>query len=175
MTAMTGMLSSGKAACTRSHVWTTGMSRDIDSVPGSAVCMPNVGSASATSRPPARATDSAGRRSTRSVMRDQMPISAVRRLRRPWNGTRPFSTLSPSLESTAGRTVRAANIDTSTTMIVAVANETNIGIPARYMPAIETATVSPEMSTARPEVAAAASTAASFSYPAALNSRARRR
>ena len=62
---------------------------------------------------------------------------------------------------------------TATTMIVPVANEAKLEIPPRYMPAIATITVKPEISTARPDVAAAASMAASVSRPAARSSRAR--
>ena len=51
---------------------------------------------------------------------------------------------------------------TATTMIVPVANEAKFEIPPRYMPAMATITVKPEISTARPEVAAAASMAASL-------------
>jgi hypothetical protein len=48
-------------------------------------------------------------------------------------------------------------------MIVAVANDSNMARPAKYMPAIDTITVRPETSTARPEVDAAIATASSFS------------
>ena len=48
-------------------------------------------------------------------------------------------------------------IATATTRIVPVANDENVELPVRYMPAIATMTVRPEISTARPEVAAAAS------------------
>ena len=79
---------------------------------------------------------------------------------RPRNGTRPFSTLSPSLDSTAGSTVSEPSIATATTSIVPTANEVNDALPARNMPAMAIITVTPETSTARPEVAAANSSAA---------------
>ena len=134
--------------------------------------MPIAGSARATSTLAARTAESSGRRSTRSRMRDQMPASPTLLLMRPTNGTRPFSTRSPSLDSTAGSTVSDPITATATTMIVPVAKEAKLEIPPRYIPAIATITVKPEISTARPEVAAAASIAALFSRPAARSSRA---
>ena len=88
---------------------------------------------------------------------------------------RPLSTLSPHIDSSAGSTVSDPSIATATTMIVPVANEMNVAAPPRYMPAMAIMTVMPEISTARPEVAAAASIAASLLRPAARSSRARRR
>ena len=58
-------------------------------------------------------------------------------------------------------------------MIVAIANELNVGSPVRNMPAIAMITVRPETSTALPEVAAAASSAALSLRPAARSSRSR--
>ena len=66
-------------------------------------------------------------------------------------------------------------IATATTMIVPVANDENVWLPVKYIPAIATMTVKPEISTARPDVAAAASSAASALRPAARSSRSRRR
>ena len=60
-----------------------------------------------------------------------------------------------------------------TTMIVPVPNEANVELPVRYIPAIATITVRPETSTARPDVAAAASSAASLERPALRSSRSR--
>ncbi len=54
-------------------------------------------------------------------------------------------------------------------------NERKTGEPARNMPAMATMTVMPEISTARPEVAAAASSAASGPLPASRSSISRRR
>ena len=76
---------------------------------------------------------------------------------------RPLSTRSPSFDSTAGQHGERPSIATATTSIVPVANEVKAGEPARYMPAIAIMTVRPETSTACPEVAAAASIAASLS------------
>jgi hypothetical protein len=63
---------------------------------------------------------------------------------------------------------------TATTRIVPMPKERKTGEPARNMPAIATMTVMPEMSTARPEVAAAASSAASGPLPASRSSISRR-
>ena len=54
---------------------------------------------------------------------------------------------------------------TATTRIVPIAERDEHALPARNMPAIATITVRPEMSTARPEVAAANSSAASRCAP----------
>ena len=89
------------------------------------------------------------------------------------NGTRARSTLSPSFESSAGRTVSEPITAIATTAIVATPNDANVESPVRNMPAIATITVRPEMSTERPDVAAAASSAACSLRPAARSSRAR--
>ena len=91
------------------------------------------------------------------------------------NGTRPFSTRSPSLDSSAGSTVTEPTMATATTRIVPIANDVNTALPAKNMPAMATMTVMPETSTARPEVAAAAFSAASGPRPASRSSRSRRR
>jgi hypothetical protein len=62
---------------------------------------------------------------------------------------------------------------TATTRIVASAREAKVLSPVRNMPAIATITVSPEMSTERPDVAAAASSAARSLRPAARSCRSR--
>ena len=89
------------------------------------------------------------------------------------NGIRPRLTLSPSRESSAGRTVREPSIATATTIIVAIPNERYVLSPENSIPAIATITVRPEMSTDRPDVAAAASIAARVLLPAARSSRSR--
>ena len=60
-------------------------------------------------------------------------------------------------------------------MIVPTANEMNVGSPLMNIPAIATMTVTPEMSTARPDVAPAISSAEYMSRPRARSSRSRRR
>jgi hypothetical protein len=59
-------------------------------------------------------------------------------------------------------------------MMLLVANDSNVLSPVKYMPAIAAMTVNPETSTERPDVAAAASSAASASLPAARSSGSRR-
>ena len=61
----------------------------------------------------------------------------------------------------------------ATTVIVAMPNEAKVASPVRNMPDMATSTVSPEMSTDRPDVAAAASSAASSLRPLARSSRSR--
>ena len=151
------------------------MSRGSVSMPGSAVCMLNAGIARATRKPPATISDTSGRRMTRSITAPQTRDSRPARLRLPMKGTRPFSTRSPSFESTAGRTVSEPITATATTRIVPMAKPSNVAEPPKYMPAIAAITVKPEISTARPDVAAAACSAASSLRPAARSSRSRRR
>ena len=81
---------------------------------------------------------------------------------------------SPTFESIAGSTVSDPSIAIATTMIDPVASPANSGSPAKYRPAMATMTVSPEISTVRPEVAAAALSAASLLRPALRSSRSRR-
>jgi len=69
--------------------------------------------------------------------------------------------------------VSEPSIAIATTRMVATPNEAKIGSPVRNMPAIATITVSPEMSTERPEVAAAISSAACGLLPAARSCRSR--
>ena len=86
---------------------------------------------------------------------------------------RPFSTLSPSRPSSAGSTVSEPTIATNTTIIVATENDMNVLSPDRNMPAIAAITVMPEIRTLRPDVAAAASSAARSLRPAERSSRSR--
>ena len=67
------------------------------------------------------------------------------------------------------------SIAIATTRIVPTANDENAGSPAKNMPAMAIMTVRPEMRTERPEVAAAASSAADSLRPAARSSRSRLR
>ena len=62
---------------------------------------------------------------------------------------------------------------TATTVMVATANEANSASPVRNMPDMAIRTVTPEIRTDRPDVAAAASRAASSLRPAARSSRSR--
>ena len=94
---------------------------------------------------------------------------------RPRNGIRPNSTLSPSSDIRAGSTVTDPATAMSTTRMVATAKPANSCMPDRNIPAIATMTVIPEISTDRPEVAAAIRSAASGAQPRARSSRSRRR
>jgi hypothetical protein len=114
-----------------------------------------------------RTAESTGRRRTWSKIAPQIRPSLSSRRRRPTSGMRSRSTLSPSLESKAGRTVSEPSTATATTRIVARPSEAMVASPVRNMPAIATTTVNPEMSTERPEVAAATSSAARALRPAA--------
>ncbi len=95
--------------------------------------------------------------------------------RRAITGTRPFSILSPNLDITAGSTVTEPRTATATTSIVSMASEVNTAFPARNIPAIAIMTVSPDMSTARPDVAAARANAVAVSRPAWRSSSFRRK
>ena len=86
------------------------------------------------------------------------------------NGTRNRSTLSPSAERIAGRTVSEPITATATTIIVATPKGANPS-PAKSKPPIATMTIAPEMRTERPDVAAAISSASSELRPAARSSR----
>ena len=87
----------------------------------------------------------------------------------------PRSMRSPSQLIIAGMTVSEPIIATATTMIVPMPKDMNVLSPVRNMPAMAMMTVRPEMSTARPEVAAAISIASRGGFPAARSSRSRRR
>ena len=132
------------------------------------------GMASTTSTEVAAITDTSGRFSTRSRTQAHARASPVR-FSGFMKGTRPLFTRSPSFERIAGRTVSDPIMATATTRMVPVANELNVAAPPKYIPAIAIITVMPEMSTARPEVAEAAASAASSDRPAARSSRSRRR
>ena len=119
--------------------------------------------------------DTSGRRRTASSTVFHTRLSPSARFKRPRNGTRPFSTRSPSTESTAGTTVTEPIMATSTTVMAPTASAVNVWSPARNMPAMATITVTPEMSTARPEVAAAMWIASRWPTPRARSSRSRRR
>ncbi len=97
--------------------------------------------------------------------------------RRAWprNGIRPSSTWSPSSDISAGSTVTEPATAMSTTEMVATAKPANSCMPDRNIPAMATITVSPEISTDRPEVAAAIRSEDCGSCPAARSSRSRRR
>ena len=123
------------------------------------------------------AADRGDERPPEDAVEDRAPDAAlaVVALSRQRNGTRPFSTLSPSHDSIAGSTVSEPIIATATTIIVPIANDMNVLSPEKNIPAIAIITVMPEISTARPDVAAAASSAADSLRPARRSSRSRLR
>ena len=102
------------------------------------------------------------------------PLAWWRRL--VTHGTRPFSSqfFRPRNASIAGRKVIEPSSATATTSIVPMPKPTKIGLPANSSPAIAVITVRPEMSTARPDVAAAISIAASAEWPRSRSSVMRR-
>ena len=135
----------------------------------------SAGIASVASTATLIAAEIAGRRSTGFRIRDQIRPSPAGLRNRLSHGMRPFSTRSPSFESTAGRTVSEPIIATATTIIVPIDIEMNVLSPENSIPAMAISTVIPEIRTERPEVAAAASSAARSLRPAARSSRSRRR
>ena len=120
-----------------------------------AVLSVNAGAARARRIAVAATTETTGRRRTRSRIAPQTRESPSLRRSRCKKGTRPFSTRSPSFESTAGSTVSEPIIATATTIIVPIEKDMNVLSPEKNMPAIAIRTVTPEIRTARPEVAAA--------------------
>ena len=64
----------------------------------------------------------------------QMRPSPSSRRSRWTNGTRPRSTLSPSLESSAGNTVSEPSIATATTVIVATPKDAKLGVAGEEHP-----------------------------------------
>ena len=139
------------------------------------MCRLSAGDAIARRNPAETAADSPGRPRTprRTVFQIRPPPAGRRAPLR--NGIRPSSTLSPSSDISAGSTVTDPATAMSTTEMVATAKPANSCMPDRNIPAMATITVSPEISTDRPEVAAAMRSEACGSRPAARSSRSRRR
>ena len=146
------------------------------SSPLSAVWRWSAGSARTTSTAAEATAEITGWRRTgfRIAPQKRLP-SPLSRRSRCRNGIRPFSTRSPSFESIAGSTVSEPIMAMPTTIIVPIANDMNVLSPESSMPAIAMITVMPEISTARPDVAAAASIEALSLRPARRSSRTRRR
>ena len=176
ITTSTPLASEGKAAVTLSYVFITGKSlRDRSSAPVTVVFMCSAGAARASRTPPATMIETSGRRRTCPRIQPQTRESPLSLPSRESSGTRLLWTRWPSLTSTAGRIVSEPSTATATTRMEPVANEKLSASPDRYMPAVAIMTVKPEMSTARPLVAAAASSAASAPLPLARSSRSRLR
>ena len=88
-------------------------------------------------------------------------------------GTLPHSTWSPSLWSSAGRTLSEPSSAHRTTRIVPAPIVVKIAFPANSIPVIAISTVAPEMSTACPEVAAVRSSDSCGGFPLRRSSRSR--
>ena len=131
------------------------------------------GAASRRRTPPASAAATTGRRNTGVRIAFQNRFSPLSRRSRCRNGILPLSTLSPSRDSRAGSTVSEPSIATPTTIIVAMPKPRYALSPENIIPPIATITVMPEISTERPDVAAAASSAARGLLPSARSSRSR--
>jgi hypothetical protein len=167
---------SEKAALTFLIVPTVGALFGNAFMPLCAVCRWRTGSAISTSAPPATAAAMPGRRIAGSRIFFHTRFSPLSSRRsRCRKGILPFSTRSPSFERSAGSTVSEPSIAMPTTIIVAMPKPRYDLSPANIIPAIAIITVKPEMSTERPEVAAAASRAAREPLPAARSSRSRLR
>ncbi len=138
-------------------------------------CIFSAGVASTSRTSTAATAEIAGRASTRLSTAPHIRLSPSPRRMRCRNGTRPLSTLLPSAASTAGTTVTEPIMATATTMIAPMPSCVNVLSPARNIPAMAAMTVNPEISTARPDVAAAVSTASCLLAPLRTSSRSRRR
>ena len=122
--------------------------------PGSTVRIVRTGAARASRKPVASTTERTGRRSTRSTSQPHRRDGPCARLL-AMTGTLPHSIRSPRTAMIAGRTVTEPTMATATTSIVPMPSETNTALPVRSIPAMAVMTVSPEIRTARPDVAAA--------------------
>ncbi len=164
----------GNAPEIRSRVCTTGRvpGRSIGGLP---IRMPAAGAASASKASVPAPPHESGWRTTRrtSPAHSRDGPAAVRR--RPRTGIRQRSAHSPISDSTAGSSVSAAATAIATTMMVPNAMPVNRSTPVRNRPASEIITVTPEITIARPEVAAAVRSASPKDFPAARSSRSRRR
>ena len=174
MATTAGSAPPGKASFTLLYDWISSSDAGRASRPEIAGLRLTAGTASTSSAVVAAATESTGLRSTRSRIAPHTRPSPSLRRSRQTSGTRTLSTRSPSQESIAGSTVSEPIIATATTSIVPIANDMNVLSPEKNIPAIAIITVTPEMSTARPDVAAAASRAADSLRPARRSSRSRR-
>jgi hypothetical protein len=141
---------------------------------GSCVCSVSAGSVAATRIAAPSVAEIFGRARTRSRIHDQRRGSPglLRRFAR--NGMRERYSLFPMNDITAGSTDSEPISATATISIDPTAIDVKMFEPVKSMPAIAIITVSPEMSTAWPEVEAAAISASRFERPFWCSSRARR-
>ena len=169
-----GVAPPGNASRTLLNDWTSASDFGRASKPDWLVCRLSAGIASTIRTAVAPIAETSGRRRTALRIAPQRRPCPSSLLSRPMSGTRTLSTRSPSHDSIAGRTVSEPIIATATTIIVPMANDMNVLSPEKNIPAIAIITVTPEMRTARPDVAAAASSAAVSLRPARRSSRSRR-
>ena len=154
----------GNACCMRSYAFTTASDFGNVSGPGRdhAQLQRRQRRARASS-PPARTADSSG--PPQDAVDDRAPdpaLAAVAAEPADERDAHPVDPVAEPREQGGQDGQRAEHRDRRRRAIVATPNDANVASPVRNMPAIATITVRPEMSTERPEVAAAASSAASL-------------
>ena len=116
-----------------------------------------------------------GRAMMRAAKAAQKPREARSRRAAPGRRTLPRSTLRPTRWSSAGSNVAAATTATATTSIAAPAIDCTARTGTIQTVPSETITVSPEKTTAVPDVRIACAVASALSRPAASSSRKRAR
>ena len=122
-------------------------------------CIANAGAASIRSTAAAAAADAHGRRITMVTHRVQNRDCTDSGTRDQCSSAERRATARPNMDSTAGVKVVEVSTAIATARIAPVAIERNTGVLMRYSPVSEAITVSPESTTARPDVAIAASAA----------------
>ena len=168
-----GIAAPGNACCIRLYACTTGS--DVGSVSGP--FMPSRScSAVPRARPAGRRQGPRRGRAGRGRGRRSRPRSGFRHRcggagRQTGHAATVDIVAEPGEQGRQG--VSRPSTAIATTTIVARANDENVGSPVRNIPAIAAITVSPEISTERPDVAAAASSAARSLRPAARSCRSR--
>ena len=159
------------ARCSSLEPWTTASPRGSCESDVFAVRRSITGEAITSSTAVAARNELSGRRITAPVVRCQKPPPDG--LPVPKNGIRQRSTFGPSRWSSAGRRVAAASTATATTIIAAAAIDWTARTGMINTVPSDTSTVSPEKTTAVPDVRMARTTASSRATPAASSSRKR--
>ena len=133
----------------------------------------NAGAASVSSSAAAARADAQGRRITQPVHRVQN-LDWVASTRRPQcRYDDRLAARRPKVASTAGVSVVDVSTATATARIAPVAIDCSTGVLIRYSPVTDAMTVNPDSTTAKPDVAIAASAASWGSRPARNSSRKR--
>ena len=135
----------------------------------------NAGAARASNSAAAASADTHGRRITRPVQRDQNRDWVASGRRDQCRYDDRFAAARPNAASTAGVNVVEVSTAMATARMAPVAIDCSTGVLIRYRPVTEAITVIPDSTTARPEVAIAASAASAGSRPARSSSRNRMR